>query len=204
MALSKNIAAFRGKRGWTLEHLASLANMEVVTISALENRDSRMSKYTGRIAAAFGVSIEQLINGDDRPGEAPAVVIQPHPLKSESKEKRASHVRAAVLEMLKATDLEGELELRESGAADGYPEDVVKQAMRELWQESADHLKVHSADYIADALAKKLLTWINNQARSKKSRRKPCCVSLSTDSQSLTAWYSGGARSPKAHHAMLN
>jgi transcriptional regulator with XRE-family HTH domain len=43
MALGKNIRALRGRLDWTLEKLSERSGVEVGTISALENRDSKRS-----------------------------------------------------------------------------------------------------------------------------------------------------------------
>lgn len=46
--------------GWTLKQLSDRSGVDVGTISALELRGSNRSKYLGPIAAALGLSIEQL------------------------------------------------------------------------------------------------------------------------------------------------
>ncbi len=60
MALGKQIQLYRKLAGWTLEQLAEKSGVEVGTISALEQRDSERSKFTGALAHAFGLSIDQL------------------------------------------------------------------------------------------------------------------------------------------------
>jgi SOS-response transcriptional repressor LexA len=66
MALGKQIKHYRDKLGWTLEKLSESTvgpkgePVEVGTISALENRDSQRSIYAQAIAAAFGLTVEQL------------------------------------------------------------------------------------------------------------------------------------------------
>lgn len=60
MGLGKQIRKYREKAGWTLEQLSTHAEVEVGTISALEQRDSKRSQYMGKIATAFGLTIEQL------------------------------------------------------------------------------------------------------------------------------------------------
>lgn len=60
MALGKQIQTYRKRAGWTLEQLAEKSGVEVGTISALEQRDSERSKYTGALARAFGLTTEQL------------------------------------------------------------------------------------------------------------------------------------------------
>ena len=61
MALGKNIAAFRARREWTLDALSQASEVDVGTIHALEKRDSSRSVHAVKLAAAFGVSVEQLI-----------------------------------------------------------------------------------------------------------------------------------------------
>lgn len=60
MALGNNIRDLRNAQGLTLEQLSELSNVEVGTISALENRDSKRTQYASAIARALGVSVEQL------------------------------------------------------------------------------------------------------------------------------------------------
>ncbi len=60
MALGKQIRRYREKAGWTLEQLSAQAEVDVGTISALEQRDSARTRYSGQIARAFGLTIEQL------------------------------------------------------------------------------------------------------------------------------------------------
>jgi transcriptional regulator with XRE-family HTH domain len=62
MALGKQIRHYRLARGLTLEVLAEKAEVEVGTISALENRDSRRSMYAAAIAKALGLTVEQLLD----------------------------------------------------------------------------------------------------------------------------------------------
>ena len=64
MALGKNIRALRGRLDWTLEQLSERSGVEVGTISALENRDSKRSQFGTAIAKAMGVSLEDLENGN--------------------------------------------------------------------------------------------------------------------------------------------
>lgn len=52
-------------RGYTLEKLEELSGVEVGTLSALENRDSKRSAHVHLIAAALGVSVEDLM-GEER------------------------------------------------------------------------------------------------------------------------------------------
>lgn len=60
MALGKQIRHHRKARGLTLEQLSEASGVDVGTISALEIRDSVRSKYAIPLAAAMGLSAEQL------------------------------------------------------------------------------------------------------------------------------------------------
>ena len=60
MALGKNVRAIREARGWTLAELSERADVDVGTISALENRDSKRSQFAAPLAHALGVSVEEL------------------------------------------------------------------------------------------------------------------------------------------------
>lgn len=64
MALGKQIRRFRESKNWTLERLSAESGVEIGTISALELRDSSRSTYASKIAAAFGVSLETLMEAD--------------------------------------------------------------------------------------------------------------------------------------------
>ena len=64
MALGKQIRRFRESMNWTLERLSAESGVEIGTISALELRDSSRSTYASKIAAAFGVSLETLMEAD--------------------------------------------------------------------------------------------------------------------------------------------
>ena len=75
MALGKQIRRYREHRDWTLERLSSESGVAVGTISALENRDSLRSIYAAKIAAAFGVSVETLMDADP----ANQVLVQERP-----------------------------------------------------------------------------------------------------------------------------
>lgn len=65
MPLGANVRKFRENRKWNQATLAAKAEVDIGTISALEVRDSAMSKYASALAAGFGVTLEQLFNGDD-------------------------------------------------------------------------------------------------------------------------------------------
>lgn len=60
MATGKRIKHYRIKAGWTLADLSEASGVEVGTISALENRDSKRSENFAPIARAFGLTVEQL------------------------------------------------------------------------------------------------------------------------------------------------
>ena len=62
MSLGHRIRYYRTKRGWTLEQLAEKSDVDIGTISALENRGSQRSQFAQAIAKAFGLSIEQLLD----------------------------------------------------------------------------------------------------------------------------------------------
>ena len=63
MALGKNIRHYREGLGLTLEQLSDRSGVDVGTISALENRDSKRSQFATAIARALGMSTEQLESG---------------------------------------------------------------------------------------------------------------------------------------------
>lgn len=61
MAFGKILRQHREAQGLTLEQLAELSDVEVGTISALENRDSQRSKFAPQLARALGVPLEELL-----------------------------------------------------------------------------------------------------------------------------------------------
>ena len=67
MALGKNIRSRRETLGWTLEKLSELSGVEIGTISALENRDSKRSQYATALARAMGVTLDELEQPDSLP-----------------------------------------------------------------------------------------------------------------------------------------
>jgi len=67
MAIGKQIRLLREQLGLTLEQLSELSGVELGTISALELRDSKRTQFAGPLAAALGVTIEQL-SSDGPPG----------------------------------------------------------------------------------------------------------------------------------------
>lgn len=77
MALGKQIRRYREKAGLTLENLSDLSNVEVGTLSALEIRDSKRSQFVQDIAAALGLTVEQLM---DEGADFPLKVAEPTPL----------------------------------------------------------------------------------------------------------------------------
>lgn len=60
MALGKQIRHYRKKLGWLLKDLSEASDVDIGTLSALENRDSKSSEYFLPIARAFGLTLEQL------------------------------------------------------------------------------------------------------------------------------------------------
>ncbi|MNS45102.1 putative HTH-type transcriptional regulator [compost metagenome] len=62
MALGSRIRYYREKAGFTLDQLSERSNVDVGTISALENRDSSRSKFASAIASALGMTVEMLEN----------------------------------------------------------------------------------------------------------------------------------------------
>lgn len=81
MAIGKQIKLYRGRLGWKLKELSELSGVEVGTISALEIRDSKKSDFFLPLAAAMGLTLEQLADESTEytpnpPSQAP----QPAPL----------------------------------------------------------------------------------------------------------------------------
>lgn len=64
MALGKNIRTHRLRQRLTLEALSELSDVDVGTISALEQRDSERSKFASQIARALRVQLEDLLADD--------------------------------------------------------------------------------------------------------------------------------------------
>lgn len=60
MSLGSRIRYYRNKAGWTLEQLSERCGVDVGTINALENRNSRRSQYAVQIASGFGLTLNQL------------------------------------------------------------------------------------------------------------------------------------------------
>lgn len=65
MALGQNIKRLREAQGLTQDELAVKAGGKVTQgiIAALEKRDSKASQYAAHIAAALGVSVDELLAG---------------------------------------------------------------------------------------------------------------------------------------------
>lgn len=86
MALGNQIKKYRQRTGLTLEALEEISGVDVGTISALERRDSRKTKYARAIARAFGLTVEQLEDEERehevrlaQPGAAAPAVFPPPP-----------------------------------------------------------------------------------------------------------------------------
>jgi len=78
MALGKQIKHYREKAGWQLKELSARADVDIGTISALEIRDSERSKFFQPIAAAFGLTVDQMADGStDHPINLEALAIPP-------------------------------------------------------------------------------------------------------------------------------
>ena len=60
MAIGTQIRHYRLKAGWLLKELSARSGVEIGTLSALENRNSSKSDFFQPIAAAFGLTVEQL------------------------------------------------------------------------------------------------------------------------------------------------
>jgi transcriptional regulator with XRE-family HTH domain len=64
MGLGKRLRHFRTKAGLTLAELSALSDVDVGTISALEQRDSSRSQYFPALAMALGMNVETLGDAD--------------------------------------------------------------------------------------------------------------------------------------------
>lgn len=91
MNLGEKIKHYREGLRWTLEHLSDLSGVEKGTISALEVRKSKRSEFAGKIAAAFGLSVNQLLGDQDFLRELKA---GKRPIELESNRDIAAPVRA--------------------------------------------------------------------------------------------------------------
>lgn len=70
MGVGKNIRAMRLSRGWDLATLSEKSGVDVGTISALEQRDSKRTQYLANFCQAFNVTLRQLMEGEDAPQKA--------------------------------------------------------------------------------------------------------------------------------------
>lgn len=75
MALGRRVRYYRQKLKLTLEQLSQLSGVDVGTISALEQRDSRKSQFSADIACALGLTVEQLV--DESQDHLPGVNAHP-------------------------------------------------------------------------------------------------------------------------------
>lgn len=84
MSLGKRIRFYREKARWRLEDLSARSGVDGGTINALEMRNSKRSNYTPAIAAAFGLTVEQLLDEARdwvaNPPRYPAVTPSPAPI----------------------------------------------------------------------------------------------------------------------------
>jgi transcriptional regulator with XRE-family HTH domain len=81
MATGKQIKHYREKLGWTLAVLSEVAQVDIGTISALENRDSKKSEFFPALAKAMGLTIEQLADtSTDWPVSDPRAHTQNDPM----------------------------------------------------------------------------------------------------------------------------
>ena len=62
MSLGSQVRKYRQQLGWTLEELEKRSGVARGTISALEKRGSNRSEHTQQLAAAFGLTVEQLVD----------------------------------------------------------------------------------------------------------------------------------------------
>lgn len=60
MAIGNNIKNRRIAKGWLVKELSERSGVAPSTISAIEDRDTNRSKHFADIAAALGVSVEEL------------------------------------------------------------------------------------------------------------------------------------------------
>lgn len=79
MALGQNIKRLREAQNLTQDQLAAKAGGKVTQgiVAALEKRDSRASQYAAPIAAALGVSVDDLISGSGSPTDKQTPVLNP-------------------------------------------------------------------------------------------------------------------------------
>lgn len=65
MGIGKFIASARRRRGWKYKDLAERSGVDTGTLNALEKRDSSRSEFFPAIAAALGLTMEQMAAGED-------------------------------------------------------------------------------------------------------------------------------------------
>lgn len=64
MALGRNIYNARILRGYGAQEFATLSDIDLQALRALEKRDSKTSQFTAQIAAALNLTVDQLLAGD--------------------------------------------------------------------------------------------------------------------------------------------
>lgn len=62
MALGSQVRHYREGLRWTLEKLSEKSGVDIGTIGALEKRNSSRSQYGVKLASAFGLTVEQLLD----------------------------------------------------------------------------------------------------------------------------------------------
>lgn len=72
--LAERLKLLRAERGWTQTELAAKAGVSQQLITKIENGKIRESRKLPRLAAAFGLTVEQLMAGESRRsrGEPPS------------------------------------------------------------------------------------------------------------------------------------
>lgn len=65
MTLGEKIKRYRDELGLTLDQLSEMSGVDRGTINALEIRKSNQSKYAPALAAAFGLTMDQLWSDTD-------------------------------------------------------------------------------------------------------------------------------------------
>lgn len=77
MALGKQVKRYRERLNLTLEALSDRSGVDIGTISALENRDSRRSEKSSALARGLGLTLDQLLDESrdwsDQSGQAAGV-----------------------------------------------------------------------------------------------------------------------------------
>lgn len=113
MALGKQIRFHRERLGLTLEQLSERSGVELGTISALENRDSKRTQFAAPLAAALGLTIEAL-SSEGPPGEpAQQSSAAPGPTKTAKWPfKRVSLEQMAALSPALLEDIEDYIEMK--------------------------------------------------------------------------------------------